>query len=195
MALNDLASYIGESPNAHVILLKWCKDLKGVPHEFLLLNVELQSPDRRTLWLRLDRRSHRDTTASQLISSTSASADTHAASHRSSHRIRDPPPLETLRDLLFILMEESPNYKLIPENCIFFCSVIYENLVSLGGGMNIGTPRIFSMSLAPTVRAKIKSRRQTGQGRCEDVQSTKYETYMSLLFLWSIILVSVGPTG
>ncbi|KAF9515750.1 hypothetical protein BS47DRAFT_743785 [Hydnum rufescens UP504] len=31
MALIDLASYIHASANAHVILLKWCKDLKGVP--------------------------------------------------------------------------------------------------------------------------------------------------------------------
>jgi hypothetical protein len=76
MALTDLASYIEATPNARVMLLKWCKDLKGVPHEFLLLNVELQSPDRKTLWLRLDRRSHREATTSQLISGTSASADT-----------------------------------------------------------------------------------------------------------------------
>ncbi|KAF9511748.1 hypothetical protein BS47DRAFT_1346351, partial [Hydnum rufescens UP504] len=58
-------------------------------------------------------------------------------------------------------MEESPNYKLMPENCFFFCSVIYEDLFSIGGGVNIGAPRRLSMCLAPTVRAKIKSRSQT----------------------------------
>ncbi|KAF9503117.1 hypothetical protein BS47DRAFT_1402734 [Hydnum rufescens UP504] len=127
MALTDLASYIDGSPTAHIILLKWCKDLKGVPHEFLLFNVELQSADRRTLWLRLDRRSHRDATTSQLVSSTSASADSATVSEIEDplfdsmrHRIEvqtaftTPPPLETLRALLFILMEESPNYKLFP---------------------------------------------------------------------------------
>jgi len=133
MALTHLVSYIEAIPNAHVILLKWCKDLKGVPHEFLLLNVELQGPDRRALWLRLDRRSHRDATASQLISGTSASEDTATVCEiedplfdKTRHGLEvqtaftTPPPLETLRDLLLILMEESPNYKLMQENCFFF---------------------------------------------------------------------------
>ncbi|KAF9517365.1 hypothetical protein BS47DRAFT_525314 [Hydnum rufescens UP504] len=174
MALTDLTSYIDASPNAHIILLKWCKDSKGVPHEFLLLNIKLHSHDRRTLWLRLDRRSHRDATTSQLISSTSASDDTatvceieDALFDSTRHRVEvqttftTPPPLQTLRGLLFILTQESPNYKLVPVNCIFFCSMIYENLVSLDGGMNIGVPSRISMSLAPLIRARIKSRSQT----------------------------------
>ena len=48
------------------------------------------------------------------------------------------------------------------ENCYFFCSVIYENLVAKGGGVNVvGVPSKLSMSLAPEVRAKIRSRSQT----------------------------------
>ncbi|KAF9517364.1 hypothetical protein BS47DRAFT_525612 [Hydnum rufescens UP504] len=174
MALTDLASYIDTSPNAHIIMLKWCKDLTGVPHEFLLLNVELHSHDRRTLWLRLDRRSHRNATTSQFLSSTSASADTAIVCEsegylfdNTQHGIEvqttftTPLPLETLRDLLFIVMEESPNYKVVPENCMFFCSVIYEDLVSLGRGWNIGVPSRMSMALAPSTRARIRARRQT----------------------------------
>ncbi|KAF9517369.1 hypothetical protein BS47DRAFT_525442 [Hydnum rufescens UP504] len=176
MALKDLASYINGSPNAYIVLLNWCKDLKGVPHEFLLLNVELQGPgsNRRALWLRLDRRSHRDATTSQLISSTSASGDTatvceiaHPLFDSTRHRIEvqttftTPPPLYALRDLLFIVMEESPNYKFVPENCMFFCSVIYEDLFSLGRGRDIGVPSRFSMALAPSTRARIRARRQT----------------------------------
>ncbi|KAF9517360.1 hypothetical protein BS47DRAFT_525708 [Hydnum rufescens UP504] len=177
MALTDLASYIDASPNAHITLLKWCRDSKGVPHQFLVLNVELLTPDsgRRALWLRLDRRSHRDATPSQLLSSTSASADTATLSefeqplfNGEQHRLEvqttfmTPPPLETLRDLLFIVMHESSKYKVIHENCMFFCSVIYEDLVSLGKGWNfLGAPNKYSMSLGPEARARIRARRRT----------------------------------
>jgi len=176
MALTDLASYIETGSTARIVLLRWCKDLKGVPHEFLLLEVEIKTPGRRTLWLRLDRRSHRDATTSQLISSNSASADTAtvcegidaALFDNTRHRVEvettfaNPPPLEMLCSLLSVLTQESPKYKLFPENCYFFCSVIYENLVAQGGGVNnLGAPSKFAMFLAPEVRARIKNRSQT----------------------------------
>jgi hypothetical protein len=43
-----------------------------------------------------------------------------------------PPPLETLRSLLFILMEESPNYKLMPVRIIL--SLRHDLLMRLSSG-------------------------------------------------------------
>ncbi|KAF9511520.1 hypothetical protein BS47DRAFT_1166503 [Hydnum rufescens UP504] len=56
-------------------------------------------------------------------------------------------------------MEDSPDYKWYSENCFFFCAVIYENLVSVGQGVNVsGAPRKISLSLAPELKARIKKR-------------------------------------
>ena len=76
MSLFDMISYIGSierKNSAHVTQLQWCKDKHGIPHEFLLLRVE--SSD-RLLWLRLDKRSHRDTNLLKLLFLTSPCADT-----------------------------------------------------------------------------------------------------------------------
>ena len=74
IAASDLNSHIGSNFIAEITLLIWCKDRKGIPHEFLLLRVE--KPGEKIFWVRIDRRVHRDASATQVISSTSPSNDT-----------------------------------------------------------------------------------------------------------------------
>ncbi|KAF9502634.1 hypothetical protein BS47DRAFT_1490657 [Hydnum rufescens UP504] len=72
---------------------------------------------------------------------------------------KDRPHLEVLGHLLSIIETESRKYKAYPENCYFFCSVVYETLFGMGRGENVkGTPSHFSLSLAPRVRANIKAK-------------------------------------
>ncbi|KAF9505887.1 hypothetical protein BS47DRAFT_486967 [Hydnum rufescens UP504] len=73
-----------------------------------------------------------------------------------------PPLLQRLGDLLSIVKEGSPNYKLPSENCYFFCAVIYEILSSIGKGKIVtGIPGKFSLSRARKAKAKIKKRMAT----------------------------------
>ncbi|KAF9505883.1 hypothetical protein BS47DRAFT_1367752 [Hydnum rufescens UP504] len=124
------------------------------------------------LWLRLERRVHQSAIAANCIVSSVPSGDTAKLSNdfsplfdasESEVRVETeftvPLPLGTLRTLLSILMEESPNYNLYSENCYFFCAVIYEALVSAGSGVNVaGAPSDFSTFFGSKTKARIKKR-------------------------------------
>jgi hypothetical protein len=73
-SVSELCSYIASTPPTPIRILKWCKDRNGVMHEFLLLEVE--RPGDRGIWLRLDRRPHKNARGSKLISSPALSDDT-----------------------------------------------------------------------------------------------------------------------
>ncbi|KAF9511549.1 hypothetical protein BS47DRAFT_1171540 [Hydnum rufescens UP504] len=145
----DLCSYIEFTPPTPITRLRWCKNQDGVKHEFLLLKVE-RPDDGKTVWLRLDRRVHENARAVNAVFSPVPSGDTVRIcsyvsrlfdASRSQVQVETefaiPPLLQRLGNLLTILMEDSPDYKLYSENCYFFCAVIYENLVSMGRGVNV----------------------------------------------------------
>ncbi|KAF9511531.1 hypothetical protein BS47DRAFT_1168291 [Hydnum rufescens UP504] len=167
--IGDLSSYIASTPRSRITRLKWCKNRNGLKHEFLLLEVE-RPEDGNTLWLRLERRLHENASLLKTISSPVPSGDTaKICSHvaplfdapysqvQVETEFTVPPVLQRLGNLLSSLKENSPDYKLPSENCYFFCAVIYEDLFSMGQGVNIaGAPSKFSLSFAPEAKAKIK---------------------------------------
>ncbi|KAF9511539.1 hypothetical protein BS47DRAFT_1168731 [Hydnum rufescens UP504] len=124
LKISDLSSYITSTPPTPITRLKWYKNRYGVQHEFLLLEVK-RSGDGSTLWLRLDRRMHENARVLKIISSPVPSGDTVEICNDVS-RLFDasqslvqveteftvPPPLQRLGNLLSILMEDSPDYKL-----------------------------------------------------------------------------------
>ncbi|KAF9517372.1 hypothetical protein BS47DRAFT_1339668, partial [Hydnum rufescens UP504] len=71
--VSDLCSYIASTPTTYITHLKWCKDRKGVKHEFLVLRVE--RPQDKPIWLRLDRRLHQHAPVVEWIFSTSPTGD------------------------------------------------------------------------------------------------------------------------
>ncbi|KAF9511530.1 hypothetical protein BS47DRAFT_1395036 [Hydnum rufescens UP504] len=170
----DISSYIASTPLTPITRLKWCKNQDGVRHEFLLLEVE-RPDDLGTVWLRLERRLHENASVLKSISSPVPSGDTAKICNdvsllfdvsQSPVQVETvftaPPPLHRLGNLLSILVEDSPDYKLPSENCYFFCAVIYEILCSTGNGMNVtGTPSRFSLSRGTEAKAKIKKRMET----------------------------------
>ncbi|KAF9511535.1 hypothetical protein BS47DRAFT_1168673 [Hydnum rufescens UP504] len=175
----DLSSYIASTPLTRITRLKWCKNRHGVKHEFLLLKVE-RPEDGSTLWLRLERRIHENASLLKTISSPVPSGDTAKICNdvsrmfdtsRSPVQVETeftvPPLLQRLGNLLSILKENSPDYKLPSENCYFFCAVIYENLFSIGKGRNVaGAPSKFSLSRGAEVKEKIKKCMDTCSSVC-----------------------------
>jgi len=173
LSISTLIPDLMSSCTGHITLLNWYKDLGGSLHQFLLLRLEF--PEHRTSWLRIDRRSDQDTTPMQLISLPSPPVDTATLCSklddlvgnsrpraRTMLRFRKPLSLDRLGILLSIVLEESPQYTLVSENCYFFCSVIYENLSAMGEGVSDGIPRRFNRLLAPGPRARIRNRMNLG---------------------------------
>lgn len=85
--------------------------------------------------------------------------------------------MKSLIILLSIILDLSPSDKPYPvrvclqvqtpllielslqETAYFFCSIIYENMCSIGEGVNVkGVPSKSAISLAPEIRAKVKLR-------------------------------------
>ena len=73
-SIPDLCAYIERTPTGRINLSKWCKDRTGVPHEFLVLQIE--SPHNKRIWLRLERRPRRRTLFVRMIASPDTSDDT-----------------------------------------------------------------------------------------------------------------------
>ena len=71
--ISDLCTYIERTPTAHINTLKWCKDRTGVPHEFLVLQIE--SLRNKKIWLRIERRPQRSAPFVRLLSSSAPSDD------------------------------------------------------------------------------------------------------------------------
>ena len=74
MTLTDDIPSIEAIFTAYIIRANWGSHGKGVPHEFLLLQVE--RPGSKTLWRSIDKRPHRDVTAAEFASPTLQWADT-----------------------------------------------------------------------------------------------------------------------
>ncbi|KAF8325813.1 uncharacterized protein EI90DRAFT_2019763 [Cantharellus anzutake] len=150
-----ICSYIETTPDAQRSPIKELvvyKEEDGFQHEFLLLR--LAKPAGEEFWVRLERKGPRGT-LSRLISSKWEANDMATLSGKSATLLgstknvektkiifRVPPSLTDLFCVLEALRESSKSYKLWPENCYFFASVVAEHLYSLDESAElIGTLR------------------------------------------------------
>ncbi|KAF9511828.1 hypothetical protein BS47DRAFT_1133857 [Hydnum rufescens UP504] len=143
LSISTLIPDLMSSCTGHITLLNWRSDQDTTPMQL----ISLPSPplDTATLCSKLD----------DLVGNSRPRA-------RTMLRFRKPLSLDRLGILLSIVLEESPQYTLVSENCYFFCSVIYENLSAMGEGVSDGIPRRFNRLLAPGPRARIRNRMNLG---------------------------------
>jgi hypothetical protein len=119
------------------------KERRGVKHEFLIVKMTIAHPRGRIVWLRLERSAKARSTMWSIMSEF-PSNDMVKVAGKLGYLLDEQAPsdLETqvdfkpsklaslaaLRLLLSCLTKESPKYKLLNENCYFFCSVIVQLL-------------------------------------------------------------------
>jgi len=109
----------------------------GVRHRYLLVKVR-ERWGRKHMWIRLDRRAQYESLVKFAMASSVAPAkDTANISTSETSLYGDEPSeeearmtfgvaptLEQLAALLRVISEESAQYKLWPDNCWFFCSIL-----------------------------------------------------------------------
>jgi len=160
MPIAELCNHIRNSPptaTAHMQSLVWYKELRGVQHEFLLVEVVQHQDDNSPIWIRLERAAKTDykhsrtffqrlwqqshslssifpANDSALISSSWEKATGPSHTRTIKHiRLSSQTTLKSLEQLLTAFCDISVNYSLLEQNCWFFCSVIVENLMGKFG--------------------------------------------------------------
>ncbi|KAF8308155.1 hypothetical protein DL93DRAFT_2221274 [Clavulina sp. PMI_390] len=174
-SLSDFCNYVDANlslQTAEIISTEcYTQSAGAVTHRFVVL--ELRRPNRRNAWLRLDRRRGKnvsilrflavsgvtvanDRLTPHLQAQLSAEKDllTENALSENRQEFPVPPDLGELARLLRIINDEILKYRIWPENCWFFCSLIQEHL----GGLNddlfvIGGPKY--NDLAPQIRLRV----------------------------------------
>ncbi|KAF8328436.1 uncharacterized protein EI90DRAFT_3065294 [Cantharellus anzutake] len=166
-SLADICSYIETTPDAEsspVNELIIYKEEKGVQHEFLLLR--MAKPTGEKFWVRLERKRPVGALGNLIssaleandIASLSGKCATLLGSTESVERtrivFRVPPSLTDLFHVLEALRESSKFYKLWPENCWFFASVVAEHLYGLDKSAEL-TGTLRWLNLGADVRQRI----------------------------------------
>ncbi|KAF8305095.1 hypothetical protein DL93DRAFT_2102203 [Clavulina sp. PMI_390] len=178
LSLADVCKYIDANSSLQVaeIVSTECytQSAGAVTHRFVLL--ELRRPNRRNAWLRLDRRRGKNVSILKflIVSGITAANDRAQLATEKSSLIEDslrenrqefqhPPSLLELARLLRIVTEEILKYRIWPENCWFFCSLIQEHL---GGSEDntfvFGGPKY--NDIAPQIRLRVLRRVWKGRG-------------------------------
>ncbi|KAF8308163.1 hypothetical protein DL93DRAFT_2159211 [Clavulina sp. PMI_390] len=173
-SLADLCKYIDihRSLQIAAIITSECYFEAAGPvlHRFLLL--ELRREGRKIIWLRLDRRRGENVSLIKFLSTSGVTkANDQAmlssekailigqAEKENSQVFANPPNLGSFARVLRIINEEIALYRLWPENCWFFCSLLQQHL----GGAETGWFMNGSLKyakLATEIRARIFTRLQ-----------------------------------
>ncbi|KAF8338050.1 uncharacterized protein EI90DRAFT_3041422 [Cantharellus anzutake] len=135
-------------------------------HRFLIL--QLCRPGRKDIWLRIERRAglgflslvrKLGTTPAHDTAQLSASKEALAgrARQENTQEFKRPPFLADFGEYLRVISEELLEYKIWPENCWMFCSLLQEHLGGSGDGYyTFG--RAVTPNTAPFIRGKISER-------------------------------------
>ncbi|KAF8299629.1 WD40 repeat-like protein [Clavulina sp. PMI_390] len=113
-----------------------------VQHRFLVLR--LQRPNRKDIWMRVDRRRDHGVSAirfalaggtteanDEVVLSANEGKLIGTASLETSQDLANAPTLHKLSSLFRIIGAQLVQYRLWPENCWFFCSLVQQHLVGL----------------------------------------------------------------
>ncbi|KAF9505201.1 hypothetical protein BS47DRAFT_1354207 [Hydnum rufescens UP504] len=133
---------------ARVISLTRFEQQRGFRHQFIVLKIGMMPDDGEAIWLRLDRGPKPENSTPRSSVSRFTPCDSATISSSEAQLLRGPrlemkaevvfpvdaPTAGDLRELLHILSQESPEYRLWGENCKWFCSVVQENLTHFYSG-------------------------------------------------------------
>ncbi|KAF8338042.1 WD40-repeat-containing domain protein [Cantharellus anzutake] len=135
-------------------------------HRFLIL--QLRRPGRNDIWLRIDRRAglgilslvrKLGTTPAHDTVQLSASKEALAKTARQENmqEFKRQPFLADFGEYLRVISEELLEYKIWPENCWMFCSLLQDHLEGSGDGYyTFG--RAVAPDIAPSIRGRISER-------------------------------------
>ncbi|KAF8344351.1 uncharacterized protein EI90DRAFT_2964283 [Cantharellus anzutake] len=137
-----------------------------VLHRFLIFR--LYRPEKKDIWLRIDRkagstilslvRKGGKTRANDTAQLSASEKDLIGKARRENQQIFDKPPfLGDFSDYLRVICDELREYKVWPDNCWMFCSLLQEHLgISGDGHYAFGGPVV--PNTAPLVRTRISER-------------------------------------
>ncbi|KAF8308161.1 hypothetical protein DL93DRAFT_2231837 [Clavulina sp. PMI_390] len=164
LSLHQACTYVDEQDtlrSASIVCSECYAERSGpVTHRFVVL--ELHREGHKVIWLRLDRRREQDSFWRFLVNGGSTKAKDEAifsankedlvgkASRENEKVFAHPPNLRELCRLLEIIIEELATYRIWPENCWLFCSLIQQHL---GGYFVRGGPSHAPLSTA--IRTRI----------------------------------------
>ncbi|KAF9519078.1 hypothetical protein BS47DRAFT_125247 [Hydnum rufescens UP504] len=134
--------------SARIISLMRFEQLTGFRHQFLLLKIAMMPDGEEAIWLRLDRGPKLEDSTPRSSVSRFTPCDSATISSTEAQLLHglhlemkaevvfpvDGPTAGDLRELLNILSQESPEYRLWGENCKWFCSVVQESLTHFYSG-------------------------------------------------------------
>ncbi|KAF8309238.1 hypothetical protein DL93DRAFT_2231111 [Clavulina sp. PMI_390] len=174
LSLEDLCEYIRLHRTLQVasIVKSECYfEVAGpVLHRFLIL--ELRREGRKVIWLRLDRRRGEKISLIKFLSASGVTKANDqamlssekallvgAANNENLQVFANPPDLKDLARLLRVINEEIVTYRLWPENCWFFCSLVQQHLEGAETGWFMHGDLKYA-TLAVKIRARILNRLQ-----------------------------------
>ncbi|KAF8305953.1 hypothetical protein DL93DRAFT_289270 [Clavulina sp. PMI_390] len=174
LSLGDFCDYVDEYAllkEAVVVSVEGYRQRVGiVQHRFVV--IELSNNSQRNVWLRLDRRVERGIS---LLRFVRASGETNAndrvslsgtkhkliltSTFENSRILEDPPCVADLIRLLRIICEELQIYRIWPENCWFFCSLIQQHLAaSTDGWFSHSTHNVKHIEMGNAIRSNVFAR-------------------------------------
>ncbi|KAF8308164.1 hypothetical protein DL93DRAFT_2171326 [Clavulina sp. PMI_390] len=150
LSLLEVCKYVDDETTLQtaIIVSSECYAIRSgaVIHRFVVL--ELHRPGRKDIWLRLDRR-REDVSARKLLAAfgttrandkamlSSIKARLVGGATRENRKFFTAPPnLKELCCLLRVVIDELTSYRIWPDNCWFFCSLVQQHLggVFVNGG-------------------------------------------------------------
>ncbi|KAF8292331.1 hypothetical protein DL93DRAFT_2174103 [Clavulina sp. PMI_390] len=174
LSLGDFCDYVDEYAllkEAVVVSVEGYRQRVGlVQHRFVV--IELSRNSHRNIWLRLDRRIERGISLLRFVrASGETNANDRASLSGTKHKLiltstfensrilEDPPCLADLIRLLRIICEELQIYRIWPENCWFFCSLIQQHLAaSTDGWFSHSTHNVKHIEMGNAIRSNVFAR-------------------------------------